>query len=107
MGNGNIDVGNKTPTRKPGQPIVENLVGSDGSSELRIDLQNPPKTERVGVCGAMSQQYGDSNRGNESAPQKLVQLVGCRDPKTRENRGFARTQARQSDDSATRSASVH
>jgi hypothetical protein len=31
----------------------------------------------------MSQQYGDSHRGNESAPQKLVQLVGCRDPKAR------------------------
>ena len=83
MGNGNIDVGNKTPTRKPGQPIVENLVGSDGSSELRIDLQNPSKTERVRVCGAMSQQHGDSGRGNESVPQKFVQLVGCRDPKAK------------------------
>jgi hypothetical protein len=31
----------------------------------------------------MSQQYGDSHRGNESAPQKFVQLVGCRDPKAR------------------------
>jgi hypothetical protein len=31
----------------------------------------------------MSQQYGDSGRGNESAPQKFVQLVGCRDPKAR------------------------
>ena len=79
MGNGNIDVGNKTATRKPGQPIVEHLAGS--SSELRIDKQNPPKTERVRICGAMSQQRGDS--GNESAPQKFVQLVGCRDPKAR------------------------
>jgi hypothetical protein len=33
------------------------------------------------VSGAMSQQRGDS--GNESAPQKFVQLVGCRDPKVR------------------------
>ena len=54
MGNGNIEVG-KTPTRKPGQPKI---------------------------CGAMSQQRGDS--GHESAPQKFVQLVGCRDPKARQ-----------------------
>ena len=89
MGNGNINVGNKTPTRKPGQPIVENLVGSDGSSELRIDLQNPSKTERVRVCGAMSQQHGDSGRGNESVPQKFVQLVGCRDPKAKDPKAKA------------------
>ena len=31
----------------------------------------------------MSQQCGDSGRGNQSAPQKFVQLVGCRDPKAR------------------------
>jgi hypothetical protein len=29
----------------------------------------------------MSQQCGDSGRGNQSAPQKFVQLVGFRDPK--------------------------
>lgn|GEM_PF-753746 len=83
MGNGNIDVGNKSPTRKPGQPSVERLAGTDGSSELRIDKQNPLKPGRTGICGAMSLQRGDSGRGNESAPQKFVQLVGCRDPKAR------------------------
>jgi hypothetical protein len=31
----------------------------------------------------MSQQHGDSGRGNESVPQKFVQLVGCRDPKAK------------------------
>ena len=52
MGNGNIDVGNKTPTRKAGR--------------------------------AMSEQRGDSGRGNVSAsPQELLHLVGCRDPKIR------------------------
>ena len=81
MGNGNIDVGNKTATRKAGQPIAENLTVTDGSPGMRIDHPNPPKTERI--CGAMSQQSGDSGRGNESAPQKFVQLVGCRDPKAR------------------------
>jgi hypothetical protein len=30
----------------------------------------------------MSQQRGDSGRGNDSAPQKFVQLVGCRNART-------------------------
>lgn len=83
MGNGNIGVGNETPTRKPGQPMVDNLSGSNGSSDLRIDpsltteRQNP-----LGVCGAMSQQGGEF-RGNVSAPQEFVRLVGCRDRKVR------------------------
>ena len=100
MGNGNIDVGNETPTRKPGQPMVETLSGRNGSSELRID--SSLKTERqeklqqklqenqqenqqenpLGICGAMSQQGGEF-RGNVSAPQKFVHLVGCRDPNAR------------------------
>ena len=67
VGNGNIDVGNKTPTRKPGQP--------------RIDGSNPLKTERPRIPAAMAQQCGDI--GNQSAPQKFVHLVGCRDPKAR------------------------
>ena len=58
---GNIEVGNKTATRKPGQQ-------TSGPS---------------GICGAMAQQRCDSGRGNESAPQKFVQLVGYRDPKAR------------------------
>jgi hypothetical protein len=82
VGNGNIDVGNESPNRKPGQPRVENLSGSIGSSVLRID--SSPKTEREakspGRCGAMSQQSGEF-RGNVSAPQKFVHLVGCREPK--------------------------
>ncbi len=31
----------------------------------------------------MQQQCGDSSRGNQSALQKFVQLVGYRDPKAR------------------------
>jgi hypothetical protein len=85
VGNGNTDVGNDTPTRKSGQPLVENLSGNHGS-EPRIDPSL--KTERrakasehpASVCGAMSQQGGDF-RGNVSAPQKFVHLVGCRDRK--------------------------
>ncbi|WP_442894762.1 hypothetical protein [Bradyrhizobium sp. AZCC 1610] len=82
MGSGNNDVGSATPTRKPGQPAVENSSVSNGS-ELRIDPSL--KTGRQGktpasLCGAMSQQ-GSEFRGNVSAPQKFVQLVGCRDRK--------------------------
>ena len=76
MGNGNIDVGNQTPTRKPGQPAVNLTSGRNGSSEQRID--SSMKTEPP--CGAMSQQGGEY-RGNLSAPQKFVHLVGCREPK--------------------------
>ncbi|SDP41731.1 hypothetical protein [Afipia sp. GAS231] len=75
MGNGNIEVGKQSPTRKPGQPAVE-LSGRNGSSEQRID--SSLKTEPL--CGAMSQQGGEF-RGNLSAPQKFVHLVGCREPK--------------------------
>jgi hypothetical protein len=82
VGNGNIDVGNKTPTRKPSQPTVESPVVTDGSPKPRVNQPNPPKKPE-GICGAMSQQHGDRGRGNESAPQKFVQLVGYRDPKAR------------------------
>ena len=67
MGNGNIDVGNESPTRKPGQRI-------DGP----LKTMRPEKPS--GLCGAMSQQGGEF-RGNVSAPQKFVHLVGCRDRK--------------------------
>jgi hypothetical protein len=81
VGNGNIDVGNKTATRKPGQPVVACPAQSHGSPVLDVDPSNSLNSERQGICGAMSQQRGDS--GNVSAPQKLVHLVGCRDPKAR------------------------
>ena len=95
MGSGNINVGNDTPTRKPGQPAVENLSGSNGSG-LRIDPPLKPerqgkaqektqektqgKASAAGPCGAMSLQNSEF-RGNVSAPQQLVHLVGCRDRK--------------------------
>ena len=78
MGNGNIEVGNRTPTRKPGQPAVELVSGRNGSPEQRI--VSSLKTEPP--CGAMSHQGGEF-RGNLSAPQKFVHLVGCREPKVK------------------------
>jgi hypothetical protein len=59
VGNGNIDVGPASDT--------------SGSAKMK----------RPRIPGAMAQQGGDSGRGNLSAPQKFVHLVGCRQPKTR------------------------
>jgi hypothetical protein len=81
VGNGIIDVGNQTLSRNPGQPIGGPLARSNSASELRID--KPLQTGTISICGAMSLQGGDSGRGNESVPQKLVHLVGCRDPNAR------------------------
>jgi hypothetical protein len=55
VGNGNIGVGNKAATRKPGQQMA----------------------------GAMSQQSAPVMGDNQSSPQKFVRLVGYRDPKVR------------------------
>jgi hypothetical protein len=81
VGNGNIDVGNKTPTRQPGQPIVHGPARRADSAGLRSDKPIPLKTERPKICGAMLQQCADS--GSVSSPQKFVRLVGCRDSSVR------------------------
>lgn len=57
MGNDTIDVSKKS----------QQQTGDRGSNR--------------GTHAAMSQQ-GDSGRGTQSVPQKLVQLVGYRDPKS-------------------------
>jgi hypothetical protein len=86
VGNGNFDVGKKSPTRKPGQQIVgpgqpmAGTLSGNVSSSGQLDAQ---KIERPRVCGAMTQQCGDSGRGNDYAPQKFVRLVGYRDPSPR------------------------
>jgi hypothetical protein len=56
VGNGNTDVGKQAATRKPGQQQM---------------------------AGAMSQQGAHVMGDNECAQQKLVRLVGCRDPSAR------------------------
>jgi hypothetical protein len=75
VGSGNIDVGSATPTRKPGQPVERQGKTSEGKTSEAKTSEHP-----VGLCGAMSQQ-GSEFRGNVSAPQKFVHLVGCRDRK--------------------------
>ena len=82
MGNGNSDVGSKTPIPEPGRPSVEPLARRGGLSGLRLDPQAPPQPESAAKCGVMSEQGADSGRGNEQVPQKLVHLVGTRDPST-------------------------
>ncbi len=79
---GTADAGEKIAARKPGQPIVERPAKVDGPPGLQIDRKNALKTQRAAICGAMSLQGSDLGR-YESAPQKFVQLVGCRDPKAR------------------------
>ncbi|MBV9563043.1 MAG: hypothetical protein JOY90_21755 [Bradyrhizobium sp.] len=42
-----------------------------------------PSPSAAKLCGAMSQQRGDS--GVHSQPQEFVRLIGCRDPKARKS----------------------
>jgi hypothetical protein len=75
VGNGNIEVGNTTATRKPSQPTVESLPGSNAA------LRQTGK--RQGISGAMTQQGDQGGPSNLSVPQKFVHLVGYHDPKPR------------------------
>ncbi len=69
---GNVKIGKKTPARKIGGPA--GLAAGD---------RNALGRERSRVCVAMTQQSGEFGRGTQSAPQKLLQLVGYRDPNVR------------------------
>jgi hypothetical protein len=82
VANGNNDVGSATPNRKYGRQVAENLAGSDdaGPRFLKTKRNGEASGHPVSLCGEMSQQGGDF-RGNMSAPQKLLHLVGCREPK--------------------------
>jgi hypothetical protein len=79
VGNGNIEVGKDSGLS--GRPVLERVAPRDGLSGLRIEKPDTRKAARRENCGAMAQQRGDNS--NDSAPQELVQLVGCRDPKAR------------------------
>jgi hypothetical protein len=68
VGNGNMAVGKELATRKPGQQQM---------------------------AGAMSQQGAHVMGDHECAPQKLVRLVGCRDPKVQPERAGSDFRARQ------------
>ena len=68
MGNGNIDVDKETATRKPGQQQM---------------------------AGAMSHQDTHVMGDNECVPQKLVRLVGCRDPQARLQAGMRESELKK------------
>jgi hypothetical protein len=75
MGGRDIAV-DKPSIRKSPQPDAESLAFEHHDD--RQKKYGPHQPRRV-HCGAMSQQRDDS--ASQSLPQKLVQLVGCRDPK--------------------------
>jgi len=79
VGHDNLRVGSVTPTRKTGRPIVEQMKAS-GSPDAGVRQM---QGEQPRNCGAMSQQGSFSYHGNVCSPQKLVHLVGCRDPSVR------------------------
>jgi hypothetical protein len=73
MGGGDdIIVGGNPSIRRPSQAQAQ------AQASALVDRQ---ERRRPALCGAMSQQRDDS--GARSMPQKLVQLVGCRDTKMR------------------------
>jgi hypothetical protein len=71
--------------------VVRNFVNSaPGTASSEADRTGvagraaiSPSTSAAKLCGAMSQQRGDS--GVYSQPQEFVRLVGCRDPKARKS----------------------
>jgi hypothetical protein len=84
VGNGDIDADKPAPTRDSARPIIERVAVRDGNCDKPVQQKAEPQKN----CGAMSQQRGDS--GNESAPQKFVQLVGCSNPKVGRSHRSAR-----------------
>jgi hypothetical protein len=76
MGRGGITADSNPSTRKPKKAIAE----AKGPIEPAQRGETPPGNSGH-YCGAMSQQRTDS--GAVSTPQKLLHLVGCRDPKAR------------------------
>ena len=70
------DIGADKPSiRKSRQPAAEPLAFERQDDRRKAERRKPHQA----FCGAMSQQRDDS--GTQSVPQKLLQLVGCRDPK--------------------------
>jgi hypothetical protein len=80
MSGNDIAVG-KPSTRKSSTPAAESLAFEHQGDRQKAISRDP----HPAYCGAMSQQRDDS--GSQSTPQKLVQLVGCRDPKAKNSEG--------------------
>jgi hypothetical protein len=80
VGNGNNDVGSATPNRKYGRQLAKNLLGSGNPRPRSLTADGEAPGNNARLCREMSQQ-GNEFHGNMSAPQKLLHLVGCREPK--------------------------
>jgi hypothetical protein len=76
LGNGSIELDSISRPREIGQPSVDRMI-KNSFFELQAEPQDLARADRSGPCGAMAQQCGDS--GYQSAPQKFIHLVGCRD----------------------------
>ena len=72
---GNDTVVGKPSIPKSSQAAAGSLQEKHQDDRPRADLREPHPV----FCGAMSQQRDDGS--SQSMPQKLVQLVGCRDTK--------------------------
>ena len=81
MVNEDTRVSNGSPAgNESGRPTIK---CSTSGTELRVRNQTSPNGEPAIICetqGAMPQQSSDAAHGHESVPQKLLQLVGYRDP---------------------------
>jgi hypothetical protein len=76
--NENTDVGKKAALDQDG--TAAQRPGGTRFFRQQMGDHTPVAGRRSSVHAAMSQQSSDSGRGTESLPQKLVQLVGYRDP---------------------------
>jgi hypothetical protein len=73
VGHNNTQVGGHDPTgTESGRPVVKHVTHSSDGREPAAACETP---------GEMTQQSRESGHGHDSTPQKLLQLVGCREPK--------------------------
>jgi hypothetical protein len=79
VGNGHFDPGKQRTNRRPAGSTIRSSTRSDRSPEMDVDGRTPAKSSAGEICGAMSEQHGQGGRSDQSAPQKFVHLVGCRD----------------------------
>jgi hypothetical protein len=78
MGGDNIVVGKGPSIRKSPQTIIGRPAAPISAAKKRAHKPSPRRSDRIAVCGEMSQQCGHS--GSQSTPQTFLQLVGYRDP---------------------------
>jgi hypothetical protein len=80
---GSTPIRGKTPTQKTANPTVEPPYEGNKLPEQQIDPSSFARPERRlrkhKISGAMAQQSCDTGWSSQSAPQKLLQLVGCRE----------------------------